>query len=173
LTAGALPIRLTQLSHIKAQPRFRCFLAHRRDQAVQAKTMDPQRDLAVSRSVIIVVDDDPAVRNSLKFSLEIEGFLVHLYASGTELLGERDIPHCSCLVVDQKMPGIPGLDLISKLREQAIWAPAILITSHPTAELARRAAGANVTIVEKPLLGNALMERIRDACGQSGNGPRL
>lgn len=132
--------------------------------------MNPQRQLAVSKSVIIVVDDDPAVRNSLKFSLEIEGFLVRLYASGSELLGDRDIPLCSCLVVDQRMPGIAGLDLISKLREQAISAPAILITSHPTTELSRRAAGANVPIVEKPLLGNALMERIRDACAQTGNG---
>jgi two-component system, LuxR family, response regulator FixJ len=132
--------------------------------------MDLQRTLAVSRPLIIVVDDDPAVRNSLKFSLEIEGFLVRLYASGSELLGERDMPRCSCLVVDQRMPGIPGLDLISKLREQAILAPAILITSQPTAELTRRAAGANVPIVEKPLLSNALIERIRDACAQTGNG---
>lgn len=132
--------------------------------------MDPQRNSAVSKSVIIVVDDDTAVCNSLKFSLEIEGFLVRLYASGSELLGERDIPRCSCLVVDQRLPGIAGLDLIFKLREQSVSAPAILITSHPTAELARRAAGANVPIVEKPLLGNSLMERIRDACAQTSSG---
>jgi len=132
--------------------------------------MNPQHNLAVSKPVIIVVDDDPAVCNSLKFSLEIEGFLVRLYASGSALLDERNIPRCSCLVVDQRMPGIAGLDLIGKLREQSVLAPAILITSHPTAELARRAADANVPIVEKPLLGNALMERIRDACAQTRNG---
>ena len=132
--------------------------------------MDPQRNSAVSKSVIIVVDDDTAVCNSLKFSLEIEGFLVRLYANGSELLGERDIPRCSCLVVDHRLPGMAGLDLIFKLREQSVSAPAILITSHPTAELARRAAGANVPIVEKPLLGNSLMERIRDACAQTGTG---
>ena len=131
--------------------------------------MNPEPNLAVSRPVIIVVDDDPAVCNSLKFSLEIEGFLVHFYASGTELLAEHNIPRCSCLIVDQRMPGIAGLDLICKLREHSISAPAILITSHPTAELARRAAGANIPIVEKPLLGNALMERIRDACAQTDN----
>jgi two-component system, LuxR family, response regulator FixJ len=133
---------------------------------MQAKAMD-LRNLATSGPVIIVVDDDPAVRNSLKFSLEIEGFLVRVYASGSELLGEHDIPRCSCLVVDQRMPGIAGLDLICKLRDQSVFAPAILITSHPTTELARRAAGANVLIVEKPLLGNALLERIRDVCAQT------
>jgi two-component system, LuxR family, response regulator FixJ len=136
---------------------------------MQAKAMD-LRNLATSGPVIIVVDDDPAVRNSLKFSLEIEGFLVRVYASGSELLGERDIPRCSCLVVDQRMPGIAGLDLICKLRSQSVSAPAILITSQPTMELARRAAGANVLIVEKPLLGNALLERIREACAQTSNG---
>lgn len=131
--------------------------------------MNTQRNLPAPRSVVIVVDDDPAVRNSLKFSLEIEGFLVRLYASGSELLGERDITYCSCLVVDERMPGITGLDLISKLREQRISVPAILITSQPTAELARRAAGANVPIVEKPFLGNTLMERIHEACAQASN----
>jgi two-component system response regulator FixJ len=131
--------------------------------------MVPERNSAVPKSVIIVVDDDPAVCNSLKFSLEIEGFLVRLYASGSELLGERSIPHCSCFVVDQRLPGLAGLDLIFKLREQSVSAPAILITSHPTAVLARRAAGAKVPIVEKPLLGNSLIERIRDACAQTGN----
>jgi two-component system response regulator FixJ len=131
--------------------------------------MDRQRNLVAPRAVVIVVDDDPAVRNSLKFSLEIEGFTVCAYASGSELLSERAIPACNCLVVDQRLPGITGLDLISMLRAQKISAPAILITSQPNAQLTRRAAGANVPIVEKPLLGNALMDRIRDACAQSGN----
>src|SRR5262245_46415703 len=138
---------------------------------MQARAMNTQPGLPASRSVVIVVDDDPAVRNSLKFSLEIEGFIVRLYASGSELLDERADRDCSCLVVDQRMPGIAGLDLISRLREQHVAAPAILITSHPNAALARRAASANVPIVEKPLLGNALVERIRDACGPHSNDP--
>jgi FixJ family two-component response regulator len=131
--------------------------------------MNTQPGLPAYRSVVIVVDDDPAVRNSLKFSLEIEGFIVLLYASGFELLDEHANRDCNCLVVDQRMPGIAGLDLISRLREQHVAAPAILITSHPNAELARRAASANVPIVEKPLLGNALVERIRDACRPGSN----
>jgi two-component system, LuxR family, response regulator FixJ len=135
---------------------------------MQAKAMNAQQ-VPVPASVVIIVDDDPAVRNSLKFSLEIEGFAVRLYESGSELLSERDIPDCSCLVVDQRMPGMAGLDLIAELRKQRIWAPAILITSHLTVEVTRRAAGAKVAIVEKPLLSNALVERIRDACAQRSN----
>jgi two-component system response regulator FixJ len=140
-----------------------------RDQTVQTKIMNTQHNLPASRSVVIVVDDDPAVRNSLKFSLEIEGFAVQLYASGSELLNEREMPECNCLVVDQRMPGIAGLDLIARLREHAVLAPAILVTSHPNAELARRAAGAKVPIVEKPFLGNALVDLIRDACALGDN----
>lgn len=129
--------------------------------------MDTQRKVLARRGVVIVVDDDPAVRNSLKFSLEIEGFVVRLYESGSELLRDGTLTDCGCLVVDHKMPGIAGLDLITKLRDQQISAPAILITSHPNPALARQAAGANVPIVEKPLLNNALVDLIRNACAPS------
>ena len=123
-----------------------------------------------SRSVIIIVEDDPAVRNSLKFSLEIEGFEVRIYASGTDLLDAQDGHGAGCLVIDQKMPGMTGLDLIATLRDLRISAPAILITSHPNALVRTRAAQANVPIIEKPLLGNALVDRIRDAFA-SGSQP--
>jgi FixJ family two-component response regulator len=66
-------------------------------------------------------------------------------------------------VVDQKMPGMSGLELIGKLREHNIAAPAILIISQPSAALSMRAATARVPIVEKPLLGNALLDRIQEA----------
>jgi FixJ family two-component response regulator len=122
----------------------------------------------ISHGVVVIVDDDPAVGNSLKFSLEIEGFVVRFYESGMDLLNERTLSDCICLVVDQKMPGIAGLDLIAELRDRDVTAPAILITSYPNAGLARRAAGVNVPIVEKPLLNDALLDLIRNACA-TGN----
>jgi FixJ family two-component response regulator len=131
--------------------------------------MVTQGKLSVQGAVVIVIDDDSAVRNSLKFSLEIEGFVVRAYASGTELLSGLDLPVCRCLVIDQKMPGMTGLDLIAKLRNRHIPAPAILITSEPNAVLTERAARANIHIVEKPLLDNALLDRIRDACVPADN----
>ncbi len=113
--------------------------------------------------VIAIVDDDPAVCNSLKFSLELEGLEVRTFAGGADLLSARDIEICQCFVVDQKMPGMSGLELIGKLRDRQIAAPAILIISQPSAALSARAASAQVPIVEKPLLGNALLDRIREA----------
>jgi FixJ family two-component response regulator len=75
--------------------------------------------------VVIVVDGDTAVRNSLKFSLEIEGFAVLAYRCAADLLDSSDPPDCGCFVVDQILPGMIGLDLIAKLRERRILAPAI------------------------------------------------
>src|SRR5436190_20595126 len=131
------------------------------------KPMKTYGKLPVSEQFVVVVDDDPAVRNSLTFSLELEGFAVHGYATGDELLMAEDLACCSCLIVDQKMPGLNGLDLIAKLRDRHIAAPAILITSNPSFFLRQSAEKAAVPIVEKPLLGNALLDRIHRAVGHT------
>ena len=123
--------------------------------------MDNRYDLTVRIAVVGIVDDDPAVRNSLKFSLEIEGFAVGVYANAEELLTENDLSRFRCLVIDQHMPGLSGLDLVTKLRERRVAVPVILITTHPSRALAARAEKAAVPIVEKPLLGNALLDEIR------------
>jgi two-component system response regulator FixJ len=127
--------------------------------------MKDQGGAAVPGYVVIIIDDDLAVRNSLKFSLEIEGLTVRSYATGVGLLSAGDLALCNCLVVDQNMPGMNGLDLIALLRARHFAAPAILITSHPSPSLRERAHKAGVPIVEKPLLGNALLDKIRDVVG--------
>lgn len=113
--------------------------------------------------VVAVIDDDLAVCNSLKFSLELEGLEVRTFPGGAELLRAPDVAACDCFVIDQKMPGMSGLELIGKLRDRQIAAPAILIISQPSAALSARAASAQVPIVEKPLFGNILLDRIREA----------
>jgi two-component system response regulator FixJ len=127
--------------------------------------MKDQGGSAVPGYVVIIIDDDLAVRSSLKFSLEIEGLTVRSYATGAELLSAGDLALCSCLVVDQNMPGMNGLDLITLLRARHVATPAILITSHPSPSLRERAHKVGVPIVEKPLLGNALLDKIRDVVG--------
>jgi FixJ family two-component response regulator len=147
------------LSQIKARAH-KFVLAGSHKSASTGKVVRPQGEL--SGLVVMVIDDDQAVRNSLKFSLEVEGFTVRSYATGAELLSAEGLMHCSCLVVDQKMPGMNGLDLIGLLRARHLSAPAILITSHPGPPLRARAKEAGVPIVEKPLLGNVLLDKIRD-----------
>ena len=122
-------------------------------------------------TVLIVVDNDTAVRNSLKFSLEIEGFAVRGYHCAADLLDSSDPPDCGCFVVDQILPGMTGLDLIAKLRERRILTPAILITSHPSAAVIDGAKQAHARIIEKPFLNNTLIEGIRAACSQTHSNP--
>jgi two-component system, LuxR family, response regulator FixJ len=129
--------------------------------------MEKHHELAVHVAVVGVVDDDPAVRNSLKFSLEIDGFVVRTYGNADELLNDAQLSQFNCLVVDQHMPGTSGLDLAAELRHRQISVPIILITSHPPKVLIARADEAGVPIVEKPLLGNVLLEKIRDMVGSS------
>lgn len=127
----------------------------------------PQTSPDIVAPLVVVVDDDPAVCNSLKFSLELEGFKVLTYSSGTELLSAKDIGTSDCFVIDQRMPGMTGLELIGKLRDRHISTPAILVISQPSLGLSAHAAKANIPIVEKPFLGNALLDRIRDACAHA------
>lgn len=113
---------------------------------------------------VLVVDDDAAVRHSLKFALELEGLDVRLYKDGAELLRDAALPRTGCLVVDYWMPGMDGLELVGRLRDRAVELPAILITARPTGDLRRRASHAGFRdVVEKPLEDGTLLDGIRDA----------
>jgi len=114
-------------------------------------------------AVIVVVDDDQAVRNSLKFSLEIEGFAVRTYQGPQELLAESELPQQGCLILDYKLPGMSGLQLLAKLRDRKVYLPALLITTHPSLAVYEEASRAGAQVIEKPLLGEALLNGIRQA----------
>jgi FixJ family two-component response regulator len=116
-----------------------------------------------SSALIFVVDHDAAVRSSLKFSLEIDGLAVRTYASAEELLRERDLSACQCLIIDQEMPRMQGLLLIATLRKRGIDTAVILTSTHATSALKRQASAAGIAIIEKPILGNALIESIHSA----------
>ena len=113
--------------------------------------------------ILLVVDDDQAVLNSLKFALQLEGFAVRLYSSAQELLKEPELPGTGCLLIDYYMPSMTGLELLAELRRRNIKLPALLITGHPSVAVRRQAAEAGVRLLEKPLLGNGLIEAINDA----------
>ena len=125
--------------------------------------MNPLRAADGASHVILVVDDDSAVRNSLKFMIEVEGFEVNAYSSAQELLNEDSLPANSCLVTDYHMPDMTGLELVDQLRDRRISIPAILMTANPTEILRNRAAAAGIPIIDKPLLGSRLLDAIRKA----------
>jgi two-component system response regulator FixJ len=116
--------------------------------------------------VVIVVDDDGAVRNALRFSLEMEGYAVRTYCDGIELLNGPELPPHACLVMDYNLPRMNGLEAIARVREQHSHVPAILITTHPSPAVVRHAGEAQVAIVEKPLLEDALLTEIKAAAAK-------
>ena len=119
------------------------------------------------RAKIFLVDDDPAVRASLAFSLELEGFLIETFSCAEELVAKSDLPEIGCLVLDYRLPGMDGLSLLKALRRRGVGLPAILITSAPALGLRARAKEAGAVIVEKPLLCDALTAAVRSALPQA------
>ncbi|MDR6286459.1 FixJ family two-component response regulator [Methylopila jiangsuensis] len=118
--------------------------------------MPPQQDL------VIVVDDDAAVRQALRFALEQEGLEVRDYADGGELLAEAELPRHACLLIDQFMPAMSGVDLVRRLRRRHVRLPAILMTGRSSRELRESASRAGFAcVLEKPLDDGALMDTIR------------
>jgi FixJ family two-component response regulator len=114
-----------------------------------------------SRPRILLVDDDPAVRASLAFTFELEGFLIETFECGEDLAERTDFPERGCLVVDYRLPGIDGLALLKRLRSRGVTLPAVMITSAPTRRLRHDAAEAGAVIVEKPLMCDALSAAVR------------
>ncbi len=125
--------------------------------------MRPQAESIPVKPSILVVDDDPAIRSSLVFSLQVEGFAVRAYPNGAALLREVPLAKAGCLVVDYNLPGMNGLDLVCELRNREIVVPAILITTHPSSVVRERAAAIGAVVVEKPLLDETLFQEIRSA----------
>jgi two-component system, LuxR family, response regulator FixJ len=138
---------------------------HQAQTGLHDQAMTGGTHVTTKQPAVVVVDDDLAVCGSLKFSLELEGFTVRIYSDAADALRASDRDACDCFVIDQRMPKMTGLELIEELRRRHIFTPAILIISHPNDTVNGRAAKAGIPIVEKPLLTNALIERIREACG--------
>lgn len=111
--------------------------------------------------ILAVVDDDAAVRGALTFSFETKGYEVEAFADAESALRAAEGRPWRCLILDQRLPGMSGLDLLDALRSRHVNAPAVLITTHPSAATRARAAAAGVAIVEKPLLDEALSQAVK------------
>ncbi|HVY18240.1 MAG TPA: response regulator [Rhodopila sp.] len=107
---------------------------------------------------IAIVEDDDAVRNSLRFLLAVAGHDVEAFASAKEFLGSN-LRQVACLISDNHMPGMTGLDLIERLRAEGFTFPVLLITANPSQEIINRAAALRVErVLVKPLDDEALLE---------------
>lgn len=118
----------------------------------------------MSNPTVYIVDDDPDMRDSLRWLLKTVGLRSVTFPSAADFLrgygGERP----ACLVLDVRMPGTSGLDLFEELAARGLPIPVLFITAHADVPMAVRAmkSGA-VEFLEKPFNGQVLLEKVQRA----------
>jgi two-component system response regulator FixJ len=117
---------------------------------------------------VYVIDDDPAMRNSLDFLLSAAGFNVTLFDSALAFLKGLPDLTLGCVVSDVRMPGIDGIDLLRQLKQGPKTLPIIIMTGHGDVPLAVEAMklGA-IDFLEKPFEDERLVVMIDAALGQA------
>jgi two-component system, LuxR family, response regulator FixJ len=114
--------------------------------------------------LICVVDDDPAVRESLGALLSAEGFKSAEFASAADFLAAFDPDRTACVLLDVRMPGMDGLALLESLGLERRGVPVVIMTGHADVPMAVRAIRAGAAdFVEKPFASARLLETIRAA----------
>ena len=116
--------------------------------------------------VVCVVDDDESLRRSVRNLLSSVGFRVETFASAEEFLESTHRANTGCLVLDLRMAGMNGLDLLRHLAAAGSRVPVIILTAHGDEEARRQAfeAGA-VVFLGKPFRSEALLGAVRTALG--------
>ena len=120
----------------------------------------------MSGELILVVDDDDAVRASLRALLETAGYRTTLFRSGADFLEFPDAGLGACVVLDVKMPGLDGLEVQRRLNDRGVALPVVILTGHGDIAMAVHAmrAGA-VDFLEKPVSRNRLLASVARAIG--------
>jgi FixJ family two-component response regulator len=115
-------------------------------------------------AVVAVLDDEPEMRKALRRVLTTRGFCVEEYARGEDLLAAIDAHLPDCLLLDLRMPGLGGLDVLEVFRSRQIRVPVVIVTAldEPNTERQVLALGASACL-KKPVDRDVLLSAIKDA----------
>jgi RNA polymerase sigma factor (sigma-70 family) len=115
-------------------------------------------------ATVFVVDDDPAVREYLRWLIESVGLTVQTHPTAQEFLDVYNPSAPGCLVLDVRMPGLSGFDLQAELVARQINIPIIMMTAYAEVPMAVRAMrGGAIDFLQKPFDGQMLLDRIQQA----------
>lgn len=115
--------------------------------------------------MIHIVEDDAAIRDSLKLFLESRGYDVETFGSGNELLNGR-VSRCDCYIFDVNLPGDDGFEVLAKLRQTGVPTPAIFMSGRASQMTRSQAAQMNaVAYFDKPVPPRDLLIALSRATG--------
>lgn len=115
----------------------------------------------MTRPLVLLAEDDAAVRRSLQLALQAQGFAVRAHASGSTLLADASVDSAICLIADYRMDGLDGTQLLAHLKSGGWRGPAILITAHASNRLHREAAASGYDVViDKPFRMATLLDAV-------------
>ena len=114
-----------------------------------------------SLGTIFIVDDNEAIRDSLRWLFESRGFIAQAFDSAAAFLAAHDEEPTGCVMLDVRMPGMTGPELYDEIRRRGWQLPALFLTGHGDVPLAVEALkkGA-LDFVEKPFNDNDLVDRV-------------
>lgn len=113
---------------------------------------------------VFIVDDDAAIRRSLRFLIESSGLAAETYGTAEEFLDRYDPARPGCLILDVRMPGMSGLHLQEELVSRQAGLPIIVVTGYAEVPMAVRALQKGARdFIEKPFSDQMLLEKVHDA----------
>ena len=112
--------------------------------------------------MVLLVEDDAAVRDAVKFSLEAEGYAVETWESAESMLAAEIPDGVACLIVDFYLGGMSGIEAVEELRQRGVRLPVIMMTTVPPLVLREWVARTRTPLIEKPLLEDVLISAIRE-----------
>jgi FixJ family two-component response regulator len=120
----------------------------------------------LTRGEIFVVDDDPAVRETLSIVLSAGGYQVVCFADGAALLAVARTRTPACILLDVHIPGKSGLDILKELHGEDYPAPIFIISGQGDIAMAVTAIkNGALDFIEKPFRGNEIVARLDEAIG--------
>ena len=123
-----------------------------------------QRQAHEASPLVVVTDDERAMRDALRDLLESVGLRVELFSSAAEMLGAPQLRTASCVVLDIRLPGMSGLELQQQLARAGVEVPVIFMTGHGDIAMSVKAmkAGA-VDFLTKPFRDQDMLDAILSA----------